>query len=148
MKLSEFKSALSKVNNPKIQMPNGTLIPTHFHVTELALIIKNYIDCGGVVRMERKITFQLWVANDYDHQLTSFKWLGIIKKGELNYGITDEPIEVEYQGQTIERYGLSFANDVFTLIPLFTDCLASDQCGVPPDQLLKTSCCSPSSNCS
>ena len=103
MTLSEFKSTLNEVTHIKLMLPNGTLVPAHFHVTELALISKNFIDCGGVARVERKITFQLWVANDIDHRLTSLKWLGIIKKGELDYGLTDEPVEIEFQGQTIER---------------------------------------------
>jgi len=147
MTLTEFKTALNAVIYPKFILPNGLNVPSHFHVTELALISKNFIDCGGVARVERKITFQLWVANDIDHRLTSLKWLGIIKKGELDYGITDEPIEIEYQGQTIERYGISFSDGFFQLVPLFTDCLAPDHCGIPAAQLPKTSCCAPSTGC-
>ena len=147
MKLSEFKSILSDVTQIKLILPNGTTIPDHFHVTELALISKNFIDCGGVARVERKVTFQLWVANDIDHRLTSFKWLGIIKKGELDYGLTDEPVEIEFQGQTIERYGISFSEGVFHLTPLYTECLAPDHCGIPAEQVPKTSCCSPSTGC-
>ena len=146
MKLYEFKSTLNEVTQIKLMLPNGTLIPAHFHVTELALISKNFIDCGGVARVERKITFQLWVANDIDHRLTSFKWLGIIKKGELDYGLTDEPVEIEFQGQTIERYGISFSEGVFNLTPLFTECLAPDQCGIPSAELPKPSC-TPNSGC-
>ena len=147
MKLSEFKSSLSQITQLKLMLPNGTAIPAHFHVTELALISKNFIDCGGVARVERKVTFQLWVANDIDHRLTPFKWLGIIKKGELDYGLTDEPVEIEYQGQTIERYGISFSEGVFHLTPLYTECLAPDHCGIPAEQIPKTSCCSPSTGC-
>ena len=147
MKLSEFKSSLSEVTQLKLMLPNGTPIPAHFHVTELALISKNFIDCGGVARVERKVTFQLWVANDFDHRLTSFKCLGIIKKGELDYGLTEESVEIEYQGQTIERYGISFSEDVFHLTPLYTECLAPDHCGIPAEQIPKTSCCSPSTGC-
>jgi hypothetical protein len=146
MKLSEFKSTLNEVTQIKLILPNGTLVPAHFHVTELALISKNFIDCGGVARVERKITFQLWVANDIDHRLTSLKWLGIIKKGELDYGLTDEPVEIEFQGQTIERYGISFSEGVFNLTPLFTECLAPDHCGIPSTELPKPSC-TPNSGC-
>ena len=147
MKLSEFKSSLSEVTQLKLMLPNGTAIPAHFHVTELALISKNFIDCGGVARVERKVTFQLWVANDIDHRLTPFKWMGIIKKGELDYGLTDELVEIEFQGQTIERYGITFSEGIFNLNPLFTECLAPDHCGIPEPQLPKTSCCSPSTGC-
>lgn len=146
MKLSEFKSTLNEVTHIKLMHPNGTLVPAHFHVTELALISKNFIDCGGVARVERKITFQLWVANDINHRLTSLKWLGIIKKGELDYGLTDEPVEIEFQGQTIERYGISFSEGVFNLTPLYTECLAPDHCGIPSAELPKPSC-TPNSGC-
>ena len=146
MKLSEFKSTLNEVTHIKLMLPNGTLVPAHFHVTELALISKNFIDCGGVARVERKITFQLWVANDIDHRLSSLKWLGIIKKGELDYGLTDEPVEIEFQGQTIERYGILFSESVFNLTPLFTECLAPDHCGIPSAELPKPSC-TPNSGC-
>ncbi len=146
MKLSEFKSTLNEVTHIKLMLPNGILVPAHFHVTELALISKNFIDCGGVARVERKITFQLWVANDIDHRLTSFKWLGIIKKGELDYGLIDELVEIEFQGQTIERYGISFSEGVFNLTPLFTACLAPDHCGIPLAELPKPSC-TPNSGC-
>lgn len=147
MKLSEFKSSLSEITQLKLMLPNGTAIPAHFHVTELALISKNFIDCGGVARVERKVTFQLWVANDIDHRLTPFKWMGIIKKGELDYGLTDELVEIEFQGQTIERYGITFSEGIFKLTPLYTECLAPDHCGIPKAQLPKTSCCSPSTGC-
>lgn len=147
MKLSEFRSILSDVTQIKLILPNGTAVPDHFHVTELALISKKVTDCGGVARVERKVTFQLWVANDFDHRLTSFKWLGIIKKGKLDYGLTDEPVEIEYQGHTIERYGISFSEGVFHLTPLYTECLAPDHCGIPAEQIPKTSCCSPSTGC-
>ena len=147
MRLIEFKTALQQVIYPTLLLPNGTKVPGHFHVTELALISKNFIDCGGVARLERKVTFQLWVANDLDHRLTAFKWLGILKKGELDYGLTDEPIEIEYQGQTIERYGLTYTNGVFNLMPLFTECLAPDQCGIPTEKLPSAGSCTPGGGC-
>jgi hypothetical protein len=147
MKLLEFKTALQQVTYPTLLLPNGTHVPGHFHVTELALISKNFIDCGGVARLERKLTFQLWVANDLDHRLTALKWLGILKKGELDYGLTDEPIEIEYQGQTIERYGLTYTNGVFNLMPLFTECLAPDQCGIPTEKLPSVGSCNPGGGC-
>jgi hypothetical protein len=38
---------------------------------------------------------------------------------------------VEYQGATIEKYGLAFENGVFILTATQTDCLAQDKCGIP-----------------
>ena len=60
MKLSEIKSALSKVNEVTFALPNGEQVPPHFHVTEVGNIQKHFIDCGGTIRKESVINFQLF----------------------------------------------------------------------------------------
>ena len=60
MKLSEIKSILGNLNTIAFQLPNGKLVPSHFHVTEVGKITKNFIDCGGTVRKEEVVNFQLW----------------------------------------------------------------------------------------
>jgi hypothetical protein len=45
MKLSEIKTA-NTLENVTFLLPNGTYVPEHFHVTEVGLITKNFIDCG------------------------------------------------------------------------------------------------------
>ena len=69
MKLSEIKSELKTLKTIAFQLPNGTLVPNHFHVTEVGKISKHFIDCGGTVRTENVANFQLWEADDYDHRL-------------------------------------------------------------------------------
>ena len=59
MKLSEFKAALSQMSELKVLQANGQAIPAHFHITEAAFNTKHFIDCGGVERMEKNISFQL-----------------------------------------------------------------------------------------
>ncbi len=59
MKLSEIKQVLKTVEAVNFELPNGTLVPEYFHVTEVGLITKNFIDCGGVVRKETVLNFQL-----------------------------------------------------------------------------------------
>jgi hypothetical protein len=49
MKLSEIKQVLATVETVNFELPNGTFVPEYFHVTEVGLITKNFIDCGGVV---------------------------------------------------------------------------------------------------
>jgi hypothetical protein len=34
--------------------------------TEVGLVTKNFIDCGGKVRNETVVNFQLWNANDFE----------------------------------------------------------------------------------
>ena len=69
MKLSEVKSVLQNLQTIGFQLPDQSLVPSHFHVTEVGEITKRFIDCGGTVRKETVVNFQLWNANDYDHRL-------------------------------------------------------------------------------
>ncbi|MBU2920654.1 hypothetical protein KO504_04830 [Winogradskyella psychrotolerans] len=131
MKLSEIKSKLQTLDTIAFQLPNGTLVPNHFHVTEVGKISKHFIDCGGTVRTENVANFQLWEADDYDHRLHPEKLLSIIELSEKVLNIEDLEIEVEYQGDTIGKYGLDFDGTHFLLTSKLTDCLAKDKCGIP-----------------
>ena len=155
MKLSEIKNYLKTAENVNFKLPDETFVPEHFHVTEVGLITKNFIDCGGTVRKETKVNFQLWEANDFEHRLKPQKLLTIIELSEKVLNIGDEEIEVEYQSQTIGKYGLDYDGKDFILTNKMTDCLAQDQCGIPTEKLKtkigewkeKTSCCTPNSSC-
>lgn len=154
MKLSEVKNKLNQLNKISFQLPNGELVPNHFHVTEVGKIIKHFIDCGGTVRNEEVINFQLWNANDSDHRLHPEKLLNIIELSEKVLGIADLEIEVEYQADTIGKFGLDFDGTNFLLTTKRTDCLAKDQCGIPVEiakvklsDLRNEPCCSPDGNC-
>ncbi len=114
------------------QLPNGELVPSHFHVTEIGKVTKHFIDCGGKVRNQEVVNFQLWDADDYDHRLHPVKLVHIIELGERMLGLGDLDIEVEYQGETIGKYGLDFSNGNFQLVSLQTDCLARGVC-LPPE---------------
>ncbi len=135
MKLSAVKKSLSTASSVNFQLPDGTFVPEHFHVTEVGLVTKHFIDCGGTVRSERIANFQLWDANDFEHRLKPKKLLDIIALSEKILEIEDLEIEVEYQGDTIGKYGLDFNGNDFVLVPTQTDCLAKDKCGIPADKL-------------
>ena len=130
MRLSEIKQHLNNLKTIAFQLPNGTLVPNHFHVTEVGKIAKHFIDCGGTVRQEEVVNFQLWEANDYDHRLHPEKLVHIIELSENILGLEDLEIEVEYQGNTIGKYGLDFNGTNFLLINKATDCLAKSNCGI------------------
>lgn len=154
MKLSEIKKHLAELDTIAFQLPNGELVPNHFHVTEVGKISKNFIDCGGTVRNEEVVNFQLWNANDYDHRLHPEKLINIIELSEKVLGIEDLEIEVEYQGQTIEKFGLDFDGTNFILASKQTDCLAKDNCGIPAEkpkvklsEVNNEPCCAPDGNC-
>ncbi len=131
MKLSAIKEILPTLENIVFQLENGTLVPEHFHVTEVGMITKNFVDCGGVIRNEKTVNFQLWNADDLDHRLKPGKLLNIIKLSEDKLGIEDQEIEVEYQSETIGKYELDFNGTNFILKNKMTACLAEDACGVP-----------------
>jgi Family of unknown function (DUF6428) len=135
MKLSEIKNHLADLEALRFMLPNGTFVPQNFHVTEVGLITKNFIDCGGTVRKETVVNFQLWEdSNDEDHRLKPNKLLSIIALSEKVLGIEDYEVEVEYQDTTIGKYDLGFNGSAFTLINKQTACLAMDQCGIPAEK--------------
>ena len=154
MKLSAIKSELQILEKIAFQLPNGELVPNHFHVTEVGKISKHFIDCGGTVRKEEVVNFQLWNADDYDHRLHPEKLLHIIELSEKVLEMGDLEIEVEYQADTIGKFGLEFNGTNFLLTTKQTDCLAKDNCGIPDQkpklkmaELNNTTSCSPNSGC-
>jgi len=155
MKLSEIKKHLGQLETIAFKLPNGELVPTHFHVTEVGKVTKHFIDCGGTVRNEEVANFQLWNADDYDHRLHPEKLTHIIELSEKVLNLGDLDIEVEYQGETIGKFGLDFDGTSFLLTTKKTDCLAKDNCGIPEEktkialnQVQNTSsCCDPTSGC-
>ncbi|KRB59933.1 DUF6428 family protein [Flavobacterium sp. Root186] len=134
MKLSEIKEVLKTVEAVNFELPNGNFVPEYFHVTEVGLITKNFIDCGGTVRKETVVNFQLWDANDYEHRLKPQKLIHIIELSEKVLGIEDHEIEVEYQDTTIGKYDLDFNGKNFILLNKQTACLAQEQCGIQSDK--------------
>ena len=130
MTLYEIKGILKELDTISFQLPNGELVPEHFHVTEVGKINKSFIDCGGTLRNESVINFQLWNANDYNHRLHPEKLVHIIELSEKTLGLENHEIEVEYQGETICKYNLSFDGTSFLLTTKQTACLAEDACGV------------------
>lgn len=145
MKISEMKENLAKLDAVNFKLPDGSYLPPHFHVTEVGLVTKHFIDCGGVERKETVANFQLWEAGDYDHRLAPQKFLHILNLSKKVLGNEDLSIEVEYQQNTIGKFGLEFDGKDFLLTPKQTTCLAQDACGIPskPD----AQSCNPASGC-
>ena len=147
MKLSEFLFALNQVESLDFKTPDGNAVPAHFHITEVGKVEKHFVDCGGTERKESVVNFQLWSSNDVEHRLYPQKTINIIRLSQQRLHLRDEEIEVEYQGETIGKFGLYFDGSCFHLQRKFTDCLAKDDCGVPEVQGGEESCCTPKSGC-
>lgn len=172
MKLSDVKNLLAAVKEVNFKLPNGKMVPEHFHVTEVGMITKHFIDCGGTVRNEKVANFQLWEAGDLDHRLAPEKLNKIILLSEKTLGMEDLEVEVEYQSEsvaspiplsgnntnwhTIGKYDLAFDGSSFVLLAKHTNCLASDKCGIPDDKVKVSlsslqeksqGCCTPGGSC-
>ena len=155
MKISEFKDHLNTLDKLVFELPDKQLVPQHFHVTEIGVVSKQFIDCGGTTRLDKTASFQVWVAGDTEHRLHPEKLLQIIDKSRNILGSEDLRVEVEYQVNTINKFGLDFKNGKFMLTPTFTDCLASDHCGIPEvkyklemsDLGKSAACCTPGTCC-
>ncbi len=153
MKLSEVKELLPLLHNLVFEVEGGEIVPEHFHVTEVGAVTRRFIDCGGTLRHESLVNFQLWDANDYEHRLKPGKLLNIITLCEEKLGLEDGEVEVEYQSGTIGRYRLAFNGNHFILQPTTTACLAQDACGAPNQkqkvslQSLTGTSCTPGSGC-
>ncbi|MEZ4805432.1 MAG: DUF6428 family protein [Bacteroidia bacterium] len=157
MKLSEVKNTLNNLQEVSFELSDGNKVPAHFHVTEVGKIHKHFIDCGGTVRDEVVVNFQLWSANDTEHRLSAEKLLKIINLSENVLGIQDHEVEVEYQSDTIGKYALDYNGSSFVLSNKHTDCLASDSCGITSEKKKvklatlgesnEASCCTPGGGC-
>ena len=156
MKISEFKKHLNEIESIQFIQPNGKFVPNHFHITEAGLNTRHFIDCGGTIRTEKNIHFHVWVANDTYHRLEPQKLQKIISIAEPLFGNENAEVEIEYQSETIGRYGVEFDGVNFILTNKFTDCLAKDNCGVPAEKTKvrlseltaqKSSCCTPGGGC-
>lgn len=157
MKISEFKSALREVESLAFKNVNGELIAPHFHITEVGLSTKHFIDCGKSIHIDKKANFQIWVATDVEHRLEPSKLLNIIEKSEYLLQGEDLDIEIEYQTETVGKYALDLDNGNFRLVATQTDCLAKSECGIEePVKKMRDlgsliadskACCTPGGGC-
>lgn len=155
MNLQQIKALLPTLDTLSFRLENGTPIPAHFHLTEMGVVDKRFVDCGGTLRQEKVISLQLWTANDTDHRFLPSKWLHIIELFEHELGMQNLDLEVEYQQESIGKFGLAFDGKTFILMNKKTACLAEDQCGIPQKQKLalsalqssSSSTCKPGSGC-
>ncbi|QEL14433.1 DUF6428 family protein [Limnoglobus roseus] len=132
--LSEVLAAHPGVNL-HFMLPDGAFVPSHFHVTEVGRVRKDFIDCGGTVRSTESCVLQLWVADDKAHRLDAAKLANIVRLAAPVLGPNDPPVEVEYDAEVITQLPVTGvevtpAGLLFLLGGKHTACLAPDKCGV------------------
>ncbi len=153
MLLSEFKNKLQHLSELNFFLENSEKVPSHFHVTEVGQSSKKFIDCGGTMRNELTVNFQLWYSTDQDHRLVADKLRKIIALSEEKLDLQDAEIEVEYQQATIGKFGLKFQDGYFVLTSKTTACLDENACGIPLEKPvvnsvdLQNPTCTPGSGC-
>lgn len=137
MTIIELKTTLDseKGKGLTFSLPDGNLVPAHFHLTEIGFVRKEFIDCGGTVRVEGKCLLQVWVANDVEHRVDVDKFLQILEHGKPVLPSEELPVEVEYEHPYIAHFpigGLEISEEEVTiqLTLKHTDCLAKDVCGI------------------
>ena len=122
----------------RFRLPDGRLVPPHYHVTEVGRVRKDFIDCGGTVRADERCVLQLWVAADEGHRLQAAKLTRIISLAARVLGDRgdDLPVEVEYDVGVITQFRVAGAEvtggDIHVRLEgKHTACLAPDRCGAP-----------------
>ena len=132
MLLSQLRHQLTEMQTVAFRLPDGNMVPAHFHVTELGVQTKNFMECGGTIRSESRTILQLWTSMDFYHRLTADKFITIIDMATSRLGLDDLEVDVEFQGKTtLEVFSLVPGKGAyFQLSPKQTACLAQEACGI------------------
>lgn len=156
MKLHEFKTLLEGNRDKafRLQLPDASAVPISFHITEVALMHKTFIDCGGTLRENKSCQLQAWVGPDDDHRIASGKMADILGLAAKFLADDDLPLEIEYEQGSISQFEVESAlvgetTVTFQLANKHTTCLAPELCLVPSSsQIPVSSCgCGPSGCC-
>jgi hypothetical protein len=137
MKLSEFKQLLGghPTRNVRFELPTGTRIPAHSHVTDVARNEKHFVDCGGEFRKEITCRLQTWYADDTEHRISAATLMKILNKAATVLQTDDLEMEVEHEAPFISHFpvdSVSVEEEIVVRLGIKrTACLAADACGIP-----------------
>jgi hypothetical protein len=151
MKLAEFTALLRRHPDSELTfiLPDGGVIPAHFHITEAGRVDKSFIDCGATIRTSATCSLQAWVAEDTDHRLTPGKLAAVLAIVAPLFKGDNLEVEIEYEDGYLSHFPVldaSTADDalIFQLGSKHTDCLAKDVCRAEP---ASAGCCTPGEGC-
>lgn len=151
MNLHAFVSVLSENPDSTLQivLPDQFTVPTHFHVTEVGYVKKDFVDCGGTVRSTEACVLQTWVASDIGHRLNAGKLARIIGLAAPLLGNVDLPVEIEYEHKFVSQFPIVGAEVteggiVIRVGTKHTACLATELCLIEPTG---RTCCESSACC-
>jgi len=111
MTLRDLQETLEKHPStfPRFVLPDGNYIAAHAHVTEVTHVVRNFIDCGGVVGKEEKIVLQTHVGDDKEHRLRSDRFARILRLGNRVIRNVDLRVDVEYDCCVVAHYPIAEA---------------------------------------
>jgi hypothetical protein len=152
MKLSDLRAAVEKHSDAvaRFVLPDGDEIPLHAHVTEVGHVVKNFIDCRGVIGKSESVLLQTHVGQDTHHRLTAGTFAKILKLGDQVLPHDRLEVEVEYDCCVVAQYPVTEvkpAGDYLDLIlgKRHTQCLAQER---QKDAVVTVNaCCAPASAC-
>ena len=152
MKSSAFVSSLKQnpTHNLKFVLPDGGIIPSYAHITEVGRVDKTFFDCGATFRKSSFLCLQAWVADDTDHRLPAGKLADIIDRAAPLFQGEDLEVELEYEDGLISQFPVESLSVDGESVAVFlstkhTDCLAKDICLAPAQE--SEGCCSGSGCC-
>lgn len=161
MNIADFVSHLRAHPEKPLSLilPDGGMVPAHYHITEVGHVHKRFIDCGGTRRTLDTCLLQTWVHDDLDHRLVAGKLATIFDKAGDVLPHHDLPVEIEHEDTVVAQFPVESAEVMggvlaFHLGWKHTDCLARGIC-VPgecapapkPEPAAAFSCCTPGAKC-
>ena len=134
MKLSDLRVVLEKHPDtlPRFVLPDGDHIPAHAHVTEVGHVVKNFIDCGGVMGRSDMVLLQTHVGQDVEHRLKSDRFAKILQLGERVLPHDELEVEVEYDCCVVAQYPVTEVKPAGKRLDIIlgkrrTQCLAQER---------------------
>ena len=143
MNFENVKNILATNPNKSISftLPNGEAVPVSFHITDVGVVNKHLIDCGGQTRTEEQVHLQLWTGKDYEHRVTTDTVNHILNQSQSVLNKIKEPetaqVLVEYQlnWQGIPIFSLFAVSDIqasdtevnILLSTIQTTCLSAER---------------------
>jgi hypothetical protein len=111
MTLRDLQGTLEANANmlPRFVLPDGDYIPAYAHVTEVGHVVRNFIDCGGVLGKEEKVVLQTHVGSDTDHRLRADRLAKILGLGNRVIPSADLDVDVEYDCCVVAQYPIAEA---------------------------------------
>jgi hypothetical protein len=146
--IAELKAALAAAPSLPLTViwTDGEPIETHFHVTEVGRVQKDFVDCGGTVRRLVTCLLQTWVGEDLDHRITAGKLLKAFAHAAPVLGSEELPVELEYETCNVVQLTVASIRQepdrfVIQLASKHTDCLAKELCIPSPAGKSTGECC-------